>query len=751
MRTMIRKACLCLLTAALLASAFLRIPKAEAAAVLTIDSLQDGVKLESGIVRIQGAYTGAYNVQLVVNGSQIFDTHMDDPDGDESGTWYYDLDTSAYDGEIELAVRAADVTTRYNAWSAFMHVTVRSPQAKVPSATILSPADGSKVGGMVPIVVKAEATGLPRSVQVRIDGGEWLEAKHHGGQFTYDWDASGEGDRTHSIEARAIGKNGKIGRSLTTYVDTGAGLHETTTLVPQDRAMWIWENASYNLLYNPGSRKVLDAMASDTTTFGQDAVTTLYLGVDDYQGVDMLEDERERVRDLVAWAHDRGYRIQALIAGGTNPPYFGTYTRYREQAVREFEKVLNYNLSSKANERFDGINLDTEPYSLPDFHTAYPDVEIQYLDMLKALMDRKAASGLGLPVGPAIPRWYDTSASAQNISWNGSVKWMSQHIQDIADYIAIMDYRDQADGSVGIIQQAQGELDYAQSIGKPNSVVVGVETKDIADGGDPETISFNEEGRAYMESELDKVYAAFGTHPAFAGIALHHYDTLLQLPSAWGANAVRWQPPADTQPTGALSAAPTASAFDYQRIDLAYGRAFDDSEVLGYRIYRSAQPDFEPDPSLLAGTARGLGFKDVGLLPDTTYYYRIAAVDLAGNEGPASAAISARTGQTTLKPMIVSAMSVAHGASKGTVTLRVTDLETGASIPSAAVHGRFTYMAGRFVDAKTDAQGSLVASSETVNAASGEVGFVPVRILAAGYYWASAYDKPHSASVRWPS
>lgn len=735
----------------LLASPLPKAPKAEAAAVLTFDSLHNGDRLKSGIVRIHGGYTGAYNVQLVVNGSQIFDTHMADPDGDESGTWYYDLDASAYDGAVELAVRAADVDTRYNAWSSFVNVTVRSPQAKQPAATIRSPADGAKVGGTVPIVVKAEATGLPKSVQVRIDGGDWMEARHHGGQFIYNWDASGEGDRTHSIEARAVGKNGKVGRSLTTYVDTGAGSHETTTLVRQDRAMWIWENASYNLIYNPGSRTVLDAMASDTATFGQDAVTTLYLGVGAYQGTDMLEDERERVRDFVAWAHDRGYRVQALIAGGTNPPYFGTYTRYREQALREFEKVLNYNLASQADERFDGINLDTEPYSLPDFHTAYPDVELQYLDMLEALMQRKAASGLGFPVGPAIPRWYDTSASAQSIDWHGSVKWLSEHIQDTADYIAIMDYRDQAEGSVGIIQQAQGELDYAQSIGKPNSVVVGVETKDIADGGDPETISFNEEGRAYMESELDKVYAAFGAHPAFAGIATHHYDALLQLPSAWGPDAVRWQPPADAQPPGALSAAPTASAFDYQRIDLAYGRAYDDGEVLGYRIYRSEQPDFAPDPSLLAGTARGLGFKDVGLLPDTQYYYRIAAVDLAGNEGPASAVVSARTGKTTLKPMIVGAMNVAYGASKGTVTLQMSDLQTGASIPAAAVHGRFTHMAGRFIDAKTDAQGTLVASSEAANAASGEIGFVPVRILAAGYYWASAYDTPHSASVSWPS
>ncbi|MFD2329546.1 Ig-like domain-containing protein [Cohnella sp. GCM10020058] len=750
MHRSVQRVGLCLMSMILPAGALLPMPRADAAAVLTIDSLQEGAVVTSDVKRIEGTYAGAYNVQLVVNGERIFDTHMVDPDGDESGTWYYDLDTSAYHGEVELAVRAADVATRYNAWSDFLRFRAVHPQASTPEIEVLAPADGAVVSGTVQIRTEPDAVKPVRRVQVRIDGGQWLEAAKSGKQYVYAWDASGQGDRTHSIETRVIDRNGNIGRSLTTYVDTGAGSHETTVPADQDRSMWIWENASYNLILNPGSRTVLDAMASDTTTFGQDAVTTLYLGVGAYDGIDMLEDERDRVRSFVSWAHDRGYRVEALIAGGTNPPYFGTYTRYREQALREFEKVLNYNLASADGERFDGINLDTEPYSLPDFHTSYPEVQIQYLHMLEALMQRKQASGLGLAVGAAIPRWYDSSVSAASIDWHGAVKWMSQHIQDTADYISIMDYRDQAEGSVGIIQQALGELDYAQSIGKPKSVVVGVETKDIAGGGDPETISFNEEGRTYMEAELDEVYAAIGSHPAFGGIALHHYDSLLLLPSAWGPGAVYWQPPADTQPPTAIGGTPTARAFDYQRIDLAYGRAYDDGELKEYRIYRGDSPDFVPSPERLAGTSRGLGFKDTGLLPDTVYYYKVAAVDLAGHEGPASATVSARTADTELKPMIVSDIDIVYAASKATVTLRVSDLKTGAGIP-ASVHGRFTAMAGRFVDGTAGAGGTYVASSETVSAASGEIGFAPTRILAAGYYWASAYDTKEAPATAWPS
>ncbi|MBB3126953.1 hypothetical protein FHS19_001607 [Paenibacillus rhizosphaerae] len=522
----------------------------------------------------------------------------------------------------------------------------------------------------------------------------------------------------------------------------------TQQVYGQDRAMWIWENESYPLIMNPGSRNVLDAMASDTSTFGQRPIRTLYLAVGKYFGMSMLEDKRPEVRDFVGWAHDRGYHVEALIAGGTTPPYFGAYARYRTQAVAEFEGILNYNLSSDPRERFDGVNIDTEPYSLGDFKSAKPSVQVQYLDMLKALMDRKQASGLDLQVGAAIPRWFDTSVDASSISWNGSVKWMSQHVQDTLDYISIMDYRDQADGSAGIIEQARGEIDYANQIGKPNSVVIGVETIDVADGGDPEAISFNEEGRTYMESELNKVYAAFEGDPAFGGIAMHHYGNLRIFPSAWGPGGVYWQPPQDSEPPSAVTGTPQAAAFDYQRVDISYGPASDNATVKEYRIYRGTDPQFEPDPAHLAGISNKLNFRDVGLLPDTTYVYKVTAVDSSGNEGPASQPFSATTGHTDLKPMIVGQMQVTYDGTKATVSLQVVDKETGAGL-QASVYGRFTSMGGKYVGGATTATGTYTASSEAINAAAGKAGFAARRILSPGYYWAQAYDSPDGRFTEW--
>lgn len=736
---------------------------ARASAQITIQPPDTNGPLQPGVVHFTGTFSGVYDIELAVNGDFMTDTRMNDPDADDTGTWTADVDLSDYDGPVEIIARGKDSATRYAAWSAFLNIEIDNPEASIPQVQITSPSEEDLLQGEVPVHMEVAAKNSVALVELRINGGDWQEAKSSDNGYEFTWDTQNDGGRINSLEARAVDVNDHTGYSRTLYakveqVQSGSNSEDGSSpeyaetsiqaVHSQDRAIWIWENESYQLILNPGSRTVLDDMASDTETFGQDPIKTLYLAVGKYNGIQMLEDKRPEVRNFIQWAHQHGYDVQALIAGGTTPPYFGAYSRYEKQAVAEFEQILNYNLASGEDERFDGVNIDTEPYSLPDFKGAKPSVQIQYLDMLKLLMERKQASGLPLQVGAAIPRWYDSSADASDIAWNGVVKWLSQHVQDTVDYISIMDYRDQADGDAGIIQQALGELAYANSIGKPYSVVIGVETKDVADGGDPETISFNEEGRLYMEAELDKVYAAFEGDPAFGGIALHHYTSIRTLPSVWGPKAVYWQPQSDSEAPSAVTGTPHATAVDFQRIDVSYGPATDNASIGEYRIYRGDDASFEPDAAHLAGTSQSLSFRDTGLLQGTTYVYKITAVDTSGNEGPPSAPVVATTEQTDLKPLIVTQMQIVYAGGKATVTMQIADMDTGASI-AAAVSGRFTHMGGKYVTGNATSAGIYSASSEAVTAAAGEIGFLPRRITAPGYYWAQAYDAVQHPTVRW--
>ena len=747
---------------------------------ITIQTPDANAPLEPGVVHVTGTFSGVYDIALAVNGELLVEARMEDPDADGTGTWSTDVDLTSYDGPVEIIARGVDSVTRYAAWSPFLNIEVDNPVASIPEVRFASPSEQELWHGAMPVRIEVSAKNDIAAVEVRINGGAWQDADPSDGTYTFIWDTKLYAGRICSVEARARDVNGNTGFSRSLYArvvkkpgvtpESGMSLEDIpaqdmtdsmSANTEQDikpeklefnnqggRAIWIWENESYPLVLNPGSRTVLDAMASDTETFGQDPIKTFYLAVGRYNGIQMLEDKRPEVRDFIDWAHKKGYRVQALIAGGTTPPYFGAYSRYETQAVSEFKRILNYNLSSKPKERFDGVNIDTEPYSLPDFKSGKPSVQVQYLDMLKILMERKQASGLTLQVGAAIPRWYDSSIDASEIPWNGTMKWLSQHIQDTVDYISIMDYRDQAEGGAGIIQQALGEMEYANTIGKPHSVLLGVETKDIADGGDPETITFHEEGRLYMEAELDKVMAVFADNPAFGGIALHHYTTIRTLPSKWGPGAVLWLPGIDGEAPSAVTGTPQAEAFDFQRIDVSYGPASDNASIEEYRIYRGLDGSFATDATHLAGVSNNLNFRDMGLLQGTTYVYKVTAVDTSGNEGPPSAPFEATTGNSELKPMFVTQMQLDYGEGKATVSMQIADMDTGEGI-AAAVSGRFTHMAGKYVNGSTTSAGIYSASSEVISTITGEIGFLPRRITAPGYYWAQAYDAVRDSSVRW--
>ncbi|MFE9206958.1 Ig-like domain-containing protein [Micromonospora sp. NPDC007230] len=722
-------------------------PSAPAAAAdegaVSIDSHHTDDQLPVGIVRVSGSYHGLYDLNIVVNGERMDRVRMTDPENDDSGNWSYDLDTRPYDGDLEIAVLGISDVTRYGVWSSWVLMHVDNPAANKPTVTVTSPAEGSSVTEPTTVTVSATGRNDIRRVEIRVNGNAWQPAELVGGEYRYPLDPRPFGDTMASIEARATDSRGNVGTSHPQYVSLNGGAPAPVVPHAQDRAMWMWEESSYNLVNNPGARSVLEALTTDTATFNSRPIKTIYFGVDRGWDNNMLEDMRPQVRDLLRWAHDRGYKVHALIAGGTRPPFLGGLWRYRDHAVREMEKVLNFNLSSAPAERFDGVNVDIEPYIIgPSYIDDRPFVQLQWLDTLQTLIDRRDASGTGILFGPAMPVWLDS----ETVTWHGVTKTMAQHFQDISDYVSLMDYRDTAEA---IVRDAATEVAYAQQIGKPGSVLVGVETIDlVAVGGDPEWVTFSEEGRAGLETEVAKVYDQFAGSPGFGGVAMHHYDSLLDLPSTWAPGGLLPPMPVDAQAPTAVSSAPIASTVDFSRVDLRYGRAHDNGEVHHYNVYRSESHDVAVVPGNLVGRTHGLGYTDTGLLANKRYYYRVTAVDMKGNEGPPSAVTSARTERSNLRPMVVreAATTLADGTIR--ITAQVVDARTGAGVP-AKVEGRFTKSASQYLWMSADASGRVSGVSAPQTAASGTAGFAIHRIVAPGYYWASSEDLAQAGEVVW--
>jgi hypothetical protein len=286
-------------------------------------------------------------------------------------------------------------------------------------------------------------------------------------------------------------------------------LSSTLAAAPPPRAVWIWEEDSFAIATDPAQT----AAALELLT--RKSVTTAYLYADDFKSRNLIQQNPATYRRVVAAMHARGIKVYALLGSA----YLNTeaYIRplQRRKAIAMFQRVLDYNASSHSNERFDGINVDIEPYLLDDWDKKKLELVGNYLDLAAAFMDLKAKSGQNLAVGPALPFWFD----GIEVTWRGKKQSASNHVIDIYDYIAIMDYRDHAAGGDGIISHASDEMKYAATAGK--KVVIGV---DVSPGG-LKKLSFVHLKEADMERELALAAEAFGGAAPFAGFAIHHFGT----------------------------------------------------------------------------------------------------------------------------------------------------------------------------------------------------------------------------------
>jgi hypothetical protein len=274
------------------------------------------------------------------------------------------------------------------------------------------------------------------------------------------------------------------------------------------RAIWTWEPESYAMLDS-------SAEADKVIAFLQSKkIETIYLYADAYQGRNIVANEPERYRQLIRKMHGQGMQVYALLGSWYLHTERYVLPAHRVEALAMFQRVLDYNAKAAPEERFDGINLDIEPHLLDEWDEQNKLRLVHgFIDMSAAMMERKARAKQTLLVGPAIPFWFDNI----RLEWRGMRRPASEHLQDIYDYVALMDYRDRAGGPDGIISHAEDELNYAAKIGK--KVVIGIETTP----NEIKKVSFNHLKEADMERELGLSEQAFQASPAFTGFVLHHY------------------------------------------------------------------------------------------------------------------------------------------------------------------------------------------------------------------------------------
>ncbi|MES2900665.1 MAG: hypothetical protein V4723_13135 [Pseudomonadota bacterium] len=284
-------------------------------------------------------------------------------------------------------------------------------------------------------------------------------------------------------------------------------LHGLAQAQQAPRAIWTWEQESYAMLEQ-------EAAAESAITFLKaKGIRTIYLYADAFEGRNLIVSHPELYRAFLRKLRKSGMQAHALLGSA----YLNT-ERYvlparRADALAMVHRVLVYNAASAPEERFEGINLDIEPHLLDEWDKERMVLLKHFLDMSADIMDLKRKYKQTLQIGPAIPFWWDNIPMV----WRGKRKHVSEHTQDLYDYVALMAYRDRAEGGDGIIAHAEKELAYGKAIGR--SVMVGIETTP----NEIQKVSFDHLKEADMERELGIAERSFRGRNAFAGFVFHHY------------------------------------------------------------------------------------------------------------------------------------------------------------------------------------------------------------------------------------
>ncbi len=291
-----------------------------------------------------------------------------------------------------------------------------------------------------------------------------------------------------------IGYGGSLLASFSSESAPGQALPVVSTLQASEYGMWVWN-----------AEVVTDTVARDAFfTFAQiKNVNKAYL-----YAFDLLLGHSQNLANFITTADAQNVAVD-LLAG--DPAW--TLTPNHPIALDFVNEAITFTQSMDAGIQPTGVHLDVEPYLLPEWNSDQPGTITQYLNLLQEIKQDLTASGTGLSLIVDIPFWFDTITA----TYQAQTKPLNQHVQDIADRVVIMDYRDFAEGVDGIIFHAQDEMNYGESIAR--EVIIGVETNPAL----PEKVTFFEEGETVMEQELALTDQFFQSSPAFAGLAIHDY------------------------------------------------------------------------------------------------------------------------------------------------------------------------------------------------------------------------------------
>lgn len=269
---------------------------------------------------------------------------------------------------------------------------------------------------------------------------------------------------------------------------------EKPTNQPEIRGTYIWQASQVT---NDGGDHILEFAKAQN-------INWLYVRLD-------LDQPYSSYRSFVKRAQAQGIEVHAM---GGHPIWGKKENRPRIQRLIDY--VKNYNAESEPNERFKGIHLDIEPYTLPEWEYDRDTLLTEWAANIAYFHDEtKKDSDLETSADLAV--WLDT------LPLPGKDMSVSEYMITTLDHVSLMAFRNIAEGSNGIADVVSQEMKIADRLGK--RLLISVEMKENFEG---RHISFYDKGAAEMERQLALLPDLLSEYKAYKGNIVHAYDYWIQ-------------------------------------------------------------------------------------------------------------------------------------------------------------------------------------------------------------------------------
>lgn len=250
-----------------------------------------------------------------------------------------------------------------------------------------------------------------------------------------------------------------------------------------------------------------------------------------------------KLRTYMNQAHQFGLAVEALAG---DPRWLEPEVRYVNQIVQRYVTQFNQSATSPRapSQKLVGTHFDIEPWGRSDWANNRTQLTTRYLDTIRDITAYQHSLPVAqrVPITLDLPFWWDGTSHPKTITYQGKTASPTAHVMRLLDLgkqagnkgaanrpvrngIAVMSYRDKAQGVDGSIAISTREFQLARKLNGRVEVAIAQEVAQTQ----PARTTFYEEGSGTLRTQLNTLAQRFATEKSWNGFAVDHAPALAEL------------------------------------------------------------------------------------------------------------------------------------------------------------------------------------------------------------------------------